>query len=180
MKKLLPIFQTILILLFVGFAHANKDAIANYSGDGTINYLSAPGLFGNSGIEIKFQDIDLSTNFQTTYSLKNLPVGDPYIIYFVVPNSTQLEEVMKNELQIKILNNGNLVRNISMTIGKMINNQQKGLNRFYCLKGYQGQQIASEIEVEQEGNYSVELFYKNKNVVNSIYGHLLLERGGYK
>jgi len=154
--------------------------IAKYSGDGTIQHLSSPGPLGIDGIAIKFPNIDLSRNHRAIYSLENLPAGSAYMMYFVVPDPAPLNEIMQNELELKIMSNGELVRSMQLVVGDMINNQGAGLNRFYCLEGHRGHAASSEVGGRPAGNYSIELMYVNNHVDNKVTGYLLLERGGFK
>ncbi len=176
----------ILIILFslsfvtVCWGQESKSEISKYSGDGVLEYLPAPGLLGIDGIKIRFPSFDLSKDFNTTYSLQNLPAGDPFMVYFVVPVPAPLREIERNNIHLIIFNNGKIVREINLPIGSMINNQGRGLNRYYSLKDFRNHQISSQIDADQEGNHSIKLIYENSNLSRETYGYLLLERGGFK
>ena len=181
MKKIPSVILFIILIFpFCSFGRESKNEIFKYSGDGTIQYLPAPGLFGRDGIEIKFENFDLSKNYTAKYSLQNLPVGNPYMVYFVVPDPAPLDEIKKNTLKLKILSNNKVVNDINIQIGKMINNQGKSLNRFYCLSGFHNLHVTSQVVAETGSNISIEFSYMNENVVKKTYGYLLLERGGFK
>ena len=177
--------STILLILALcslsaGCGNESKSAISKYTGDGLIKYLPTPGLLGIDGVAIKFSNIDLSKNSNSKYTLQNLPLGDPYIVFFVVPDPAPLDTIMKNSLNLKFINNGNITREIDLPIGKMINNQGADLNRFYALEGVNGLEVSSELDVKSGDNYSIQMSYKNNNFTSPSLGYLLIERGGYK
>jgi hypothetical protein len=181
MKKItFTLISLVLCFILVGCNHESKSAISKYSGDGKIKHLDSPGILGIDGIEIKFKKFDLSKNFNAKYSLQGLPVGKPYMIYLVVPDPVPLNEFKSNSFQLRVLNNGRVALDLRRPIGKMINNQQQRLNRFYCLKGYQDMQESSQVDAKTEGNYSIELNYENTKLNERVFGYLLLERGGFK
>lgn len=174
------IIPLVIFLILVGCDRESKNAISKYSGDGIIKHLPSPGLLGIDGVEIKFQNFDLSQDYSAKYSLQGLPTGTPYMIYLVVPDPAPLDEIKNNNLQVRVFNKDTVILDLSRPIEKMINNQEQGLNRFYCLEGYQDMKVSSQVDAKTEGSYSIEMNYENTNVSEKVFGYLLLERGGYK
>lgn len=165
---------------FASCDQESKSAISNYSGDGSIRHLSSPGVFGIDGIEVRFQEFDLSQNYNAQYSLRGLPEGKPYMLYLVVPDPAPLDRIKKNHLRVRILSDDRVIREMSQPIGGMINNQQHGLNRFYCLEGTKDMVVSTQVDAHAEEDCSIEVYYENINVHESFFGYFVLERGGFK
>ncbi len=72
-----------------------KSSIDNYKGDEEINYLELPGLFGASGCSITMPSFDLSKDFEETYSLFGTPENDQYVVYLVIKEPADIEQLKK-------------------------------------------------------------------------------------
>lgn len=164
----------------MGCGNESTRAISQYSGDGSIQHLPKPGVFGIDGIEIKFPDIDLSKDHKISYSLDNLPTGDPYNIFFVVPEPAPLADIKNNKIHIKAQNKAKTIVDLNLKIGEMINNIGMGLNRFYCNNDFHTQPIPCQFIADSIEEATIEITYLNSNLNKPAYGYLLLARGGYK
>ncbi len=171
---------SILSIFILGCSNESQKAIESYSGDGKIEYVESANLLHLDGIRIQFYKFDLSKDYNAKYRLQNLPPGDPYAIYFVVPDPAAISNIKNSHLHITLLLNTRKIAEKYTSIGTMTNNIRGTLNRFYWYEDPLEINTIEQDAVNPKDLYTIEFKYQNISVKEKVSGYLVLERGGVK
>ena len=174
---------SIITFLFVicGCDFQLKSSIDNYKGDGEINYLELPGLFGASGCSITMPSFDLSKDFEETYSLFGTPANDQYVVYLVIKEPADFEQIKKGHFSYQIREGNKIIRNISAPLEDYTIQQGGGFNKFYFFNIQLPQAIKTYVSLGSSDLPTViEIKSQNKTLTNSKQGYLEIRFGGFK
>jgi hypothetical protein len=174
---LILFFLLFLFFLFLNRGMSLKGDIKKYKGDGSTTYLQGS-LLGIPGLSIKMPQFDFSRPFEAEYNLNNIPKGNYYIIYLVVPRKSLPNEVLEGSFDLQIYKNSFLIKEIFVaSLKDMTETTSNGESKFYFDK--LDEQGVFNIK-DDNSVWSIKITTKNEKLLFSVNAYIEISRGGYK
>ncbi len=178
MKNIIQL--TIIVLSLTLFACDGdlKRQIDSYRGDGKIEYLEAPGPLGASGVRIKFPKIDLSKNYQETFDMSGIPLGNSYTVGLVVPPPNHYR-FWPGTLNYRILKDGKIIREVRENLDKYSQEQSSKRRMYYFYRSDDLESFYLEID-SPDSIYLFEVEFITSKLPKKVPAYLVIECGGFK